>query len=536
MAILYYSAEDRLALATDPLLLAREPEEEVRVDPVEVDELSTYFLRVFDPEAPMARRLDRLPFVKQDGVYPHGLCALSFRNRAGLTRIGPIQLRVTSSKLSEQRYHALLDYLTDRFANLVFSFHTQVGENVRKDRPGQDLPYIEFLFLDRFLLGSPPRIGILSSLLLSDPHRLLERVSRYQPPALVAHTSPGLVEEMLLAPHRLSGLAAHSAAAATNLARRLQERTGRSLFPAEIRAEEKRFTLDTRENRFVKFFLERLLRRVRTLRHALAAESDGYLNPEMGEKLRMLERGLGTLLAAPLWKDVGKMTEVPAGSQVLQKKDAYRQLFRLYCLLYLLTVCNFDALNFRNILETKDIPLLYETWCFFVLKDILDGMARPLSTQPIVVADAREQKVVVGYRVEYPDGIELRYNRTYGAPSESYSHAMRPDLVLHRNDRAMVFDAQFKVADGGAFNWDDIDKMHTYREALKGIAGAFILYPGTSTAAALFRAYAGASEYEGVGAFPLVPGEGGRPLEPQTRAIAKTLAAFLADGSDRSLA
>lgn len=143
---------------------------------------------------------------------------------------------------------------------------------------------------------------------------------------------------------------------------------------------------------------------------------------------------------------------------------------------------------------------------------------------------------MVGYRVAYPDGIELRYNRTYGAPSESYSHAMRPDPVLHRNDRAMVFDAKFKLADGAAFNWDDIDKMHTYREALKGITGAFIFFPGTSATAALFRAHAGASEYEGVGAFPWVPGDGGRPLEPQTRAIAKAIAAFLAGGPDRSLA
>lgn len=141
---------------------------------------------------------------------------------------------------------------------------------------------------------------------------------------------------------------------------------------------------------------------------------------------------------------------------------------------------------------------------------------------------------MVGYRVAYPDGIELRYNRTYGAPGESYSHAMRPDLVLSRNACAMVFDTKFKLANGGACNWDDSDKMHTYREALKGIAGAFILYLGTSNASALFRAHAGASEYEGVGAFPLVSGDGGRPLEPQTRAIAKAIAAFLAGGSDGS--
>lgn len=530
MGILYYSSRDRVALATDPLVLGQEPEAEILPDPVEVDERDSYFIRVFEPEAPMSRCLDRLPFVDSTKIYPHGLRELSFLNRVGLTRIGAINIRVSSSKLSEDRYHSLLGYLSDRFANLVFSFRTPVGENYRKEGIGKDIPYIEFLFLDRFLLGSPSRIGMIASLILSDPHRKLERIHVHRPPAEVAQMNPAVIEEMLLAPHRLVRIGSHPAIASTRLAEKFRARTGYFLFPGEIRSEEKRHIFDTRENRFIKFFLEQLACKVSVLRKSLATEQDGYLNPEIGEKLGILEQTLATFLTAPLWRDVGSMVQVPADSVVLQKKDGYRQLFRLYCLLYLMTVCDFDAPDFRSILETKNIPLLYEYWCFFVLKDILDGLARPLSTGPIVVSNACEQKVILGYRVEYPEGVVLHYNRTYESPVESYSHDMRPDLVIHRDGRGMVFDAKFKVAEDGSFNLDDIDKMHAYRDSLKGIIGAFILYPSQNTDPTLFRAHHGRTDYDGVGAFPLIPDEQGRPSEKQIGSIARAVAIFLAGG------
>ncbi|OIP98544.1 MAG: hypothetical protein AUK55_02825 [Syntrophobacteraceae bacterium CG2_30_61_12] len=102
MAILYYSVKHRVALATNPLLLGQEPEEEVLADPVDLDELAVYFIRVFDPDVPMAKQLDRLPFINKDRFYPHGLRELSLLNHVGLTRIGAINIRVRSAKEPSQ--------------------------------------------------------------------------------------------------------------------------------------------------------------------------------------------------------------------------------------------------------------------------------------------------------------------------------------------------------------------------------------------------------------------------------------------------
>lgn len=50
---------------------------------------------------------------------------------------------------------------------------------------------------------------------------------------------------------------------------------------------------------------------------------------------------------------------------------------------------------------------------------------------------------------------------------------------------------------------EDIDKMHTYREAIQGVTGSFILYPGAQ--AIFYPCHAGSSFIEGVGALALRP-------------------------------
>ena len=52
---------------------------------------------------------------------------------------------------------------------------------------------------------------------------------------------------------------------------------------------------------------------------------------------------------------------------------------------------------------------------------------------------------------------------------------------------------------------EDIDKMHAYRDAISGVHGAFILYPGE--AAAIFNPPTGQGLWHGVGALPLQPND-----------------------------
>jgi uncharacterized protein len=531
MSLIYYNAEKGVALADDPLSLGQEPEGNLCPDPVEVDELGAYFIRFFDPGDENEQWLDRAGFLKKDRVYPGRLQELSFLNRMGLTRIGPIKIIIRSRKLSEEGYRSVLDYIGEKFANLVFSFGTPSGENYRKDQPGSDIPYIEFLFLDRFLLGSPLQLDMISGLILSEPHRKLSRQYLMRPPDAVRSAASTVIENMLTAAHCFVPIDPRRSIAGTSLARRFEKKTGRCFFLSEVYCEEKFNTFDTNENRFIKFVLDHLAKRMTTLQKTLSDRNLGYLNPDIESKLSLLDQKLSCFLSAPLWKDVGNMTHAPANSQVLQKKDGYRQLFRLHCLLYLLSRCDFEARDFENILETKDIPTLYEYWCFFVVKDILDHQAQPVSAQPFVQFDAVQQKLIMGFRIDYSNGATLWFNRTYASPIESYSHELIPDIAITFNSREMILDAKFKGADENGeiakFVTADIDKMHAYRDALAEVEGAFILYPGNKIEPDLFRAHGGKSEYDGVGAFSLKPGKSGKPNESQVTEVAKAIRKFL---------
>ncbi len=531
MTVLYYSAQYRMGISDTPLDLSNEPEQEILPDILEVDDRLTYFLRIFDNQNHLPSWVTDNPFIDPDRVFPGALAELSFLNHVGITRIGPLRIRVKTEKLDEKTYQSLLDFVADRYADLIFSFATSTGENVHKDRPGSDLPYVEFFFLDRFLLGSPKRIDMITARILSDPHTILKWDVNISPPEAVDRIDSKAIQEILRSPQTLERLRPGVGVSRSTLARRLHAKTGDYLFPCFFRTERRKHSFDSHENRFVKFFLRRLAQKVQLLRNALVGKKFGHLNPEIDVKVNELYNSLATFLSASLWEEVGELTWVPANSQVLQKKDGYRELFQLYSLMQLVSKFRFETADFERIVETKDIPTLYEYWCFFVLKDVLDGMAHLTRAAPMVESDQLQEKLVIGLRIDYDNGTSLFYNLSYGHPSESYSHSMRPDFTLCKGGRTLVFDAKFKRPstgkEGTPFDWEDINKMHAYRDALKNVSGAFILYPGDSDESFLFQAHSAVQRYEGVGALVLTPDHDGRPKTPEVDSLRDIISAFI---------
>jgi predicted component of viral defense system (DUF524 family) len=338
----------------------------------------------------------------------------------------------------------------------------------------------------------------------------------------------------------------------THLGRTITHKTGRNLYPTEAIEERKHLTVDTNENRFVKHFLQAVQRRLNGLQNALNPGKKGYLNPDIEQNLETMTKKIGGLLADPLWYDVGTMSFIPFSSQVLQRREGYRQLFQLYSLLQLASVCDFFNRNdFRNLLETKDTPTLFEYWSFFVIKKILDGMLKIRSCGSVVSDNSLEQNVEDGLSIRYEDGITLFFNKTYQGTkgcqpgdslagtkesSESYSHDLRPDIVIEHNNRLLIFDAKFKGERGGFYGDsgdetviscknEDIDKMHCYREAIQGVIGAYILFPGEN--AAIYSAHNATSIYQGVGALPLKPEEGARPVHKHRDDIERIIREFV---------
>ena len=411
---------------------------------------------------------------------------------------------------------------------------------------------VEYLFLKKYLLDGTPNLDGITALILANPHHRLSREFRRNSIDAISEIAPAMLVNMFSAPEGLAVLNPGHPLLSTACGRVLFARTGRRMYPAEAIEERKRHTVDTNENRFVKQLLQSVQRRLKGLATALRGKGGGYLNPDIEIHLDAMERKIGMFLSDPLWSDVGAMHFIPAGSQVLQRREGYRQMFCLYSLLQLATRCCFDEDDFKNLLETKDTPTLFEYWSFFVVKEILDDMFRMTSCETIVPDDPVEQKVRPGIRIRYEGGFSLWFNRTCAGspglfPSEapsgnpginaSYSHNLRPDIVLEKDDKILIFDAKLKGQGGGFYgesekegtitNWkdEDIDKMHCYREAIRNVAGAYILYPGER--AVVYPAHDAARPYEGVGALPLKPEAGALPVQRHREDLQRIIIDFV---------
>ncbi len=548
MTMLVYEPSLRLAFSDNPSF----PDEECAKvtatpisSPLTIEEWRTYFLYFYGDHAPSY--LKQAKFIVRE-LQPY-FWELNFRNFVGLSRIGSIKLFIQNRKISNELYQTLLDELAGYYAALVFDFGSPVGQHYKKSGIGENSAFVEYLFLCKALLHDSPDLDAISDILVYDPHRKLEKVLQVCSVEECHAADIGIVQALINSP--MARLGTGHPLQHSHLGKILNTKIKQSLYPTRASKEKKYLTVDTHENRFVKFLLRNLLAKVESLNAAIGSMAGSYFNPDISTNIELLRKKLGQILTHNIWRDVGEMRFVPASSQVLQRKDGYRHLFRLYSLLQLATHCDFLETDFNNLVEIKDVPTIYEYWCFFKIKSIMDSLTPIHKVSRIVTKCPLSYKMSNGLRIDYACGAQLFFNKSYqgstgvydvtnSAPHEpegdSYSHTLRPDIILVHNGKKLIFDAKYKGQrtgfygesdDGTIQRWrdEDIDKMHTYREAIKGVAGSYILYPGTEEI--MYPRHGGDSLIEGVGALSLRPKTVTEKNKSETINIAYIISTFM---------
>ena len=214
-----------------------------------------------------------------------------------------------------------------------------------------------------------------------------------------------------------------------------------------------------------------------------------------------------------------------------------------------------DKDGMRDLLELKNIALLYELWTFFrLVHEISAVLGSPPVRSERLASDLFQTGFAAGGTFEWDPGVRLVYNQRFSrsrrGQRHSYSVPLIPDIALRvpdgPNADLHLFDAKFRVraltdvglatddedADdektaerAGAFKRADIYKMHAYRDAIPDARSVWILYPGGQFRFFGIPGSGGPSghraasspeglpeEFEGVGAIPVAPvvgGEGG---------------------------
>ena len=305
-------------------------------------------------------------------------------------------------------------------------------------------------------------------------------------------------------------------------------------------------TNDTVENRFLKFVMRQTLQRFtivsQHIRNTIAKSKI------MESKLEEMGEELQRLVSHPFFRNIGIFKGFSQDSLVMKKSINYRTIYQKWIELQ----CGYELEECINKLETKDIAMLYEIWCFLKVKNIVSELlgdkavsqykGKSLTPQFIRDLNWGTHSEVTFLRTE--DNVELA-SVMYNAPvreddsritsaikdTTTFTTQQRPDIVLRLTKRqrdiqyTFLFDAKYRISDSHPDDMDippseAIDQMHRYRDAIyyieptnqkpkREVIGGYVLFPGNYTREELENSrYYNSIKAIGIGAFPLRPSEG----------------------------
>ena len=450
---------------------------------------------------------------------------------------GPqLRFEVISAKLAyEEQYLALLSDLTNKSLALLFDPEAPTQGKLIEADGEQKTPLEKFLLLQASLPLNELRAAM--GMIRARPHSQLESDDRWMPASLATGT--------------------HAMGDPIGRIRWGMNSTGKPV-PMEALERTRRNTTDTTPNRFIKQAIAQFLDACRTIKD----------DPkQFGQRLSSLASELHAEFEqqskTEVIKCAGRLGRIPLENQVLQKRDGYRHYLRSWVIANkTLSIKNLDGKGVLSpTAENRQVPDLYEYWLFFFMAEALEEMQGATDTDrryvkelnpdgaasiTLTKSDAPRLTLKIG-KGETARFVALYYNRSFtpGPGYTSYSLTLRPDYTVEtfpviygetfehcrRSAQALGeitfihFDAKFRIANldlrragdyegADAITHDDdakaedVYKMHTYNEAIRGTAASVILFPGDRPAdGGLNQSFAKYRELiPGVGALAISPG------------------------------
>ena len=315
-----------------------------------------------------------------------------------------------------------------------------------------------------------------------------------------------------------------------------------------FRYEQTENTINTRENRFVKYSLHVLGKKFWEVFGELSALSSD-MDVEERKSLEEYNLLFKRLEGSAFFRKVGEFEGFRQESAVLQQRMGYNKVYKAWLMLK----NSLDLVDGKTDIGTKKIWELYEIWCYLVMKRLIakvlgldlskpnEHVREDKSEMLNTIVKSGMTHVVEFDNVLNGDVIRLEYQHTYNRRSGRYNTStteQRPDIVVtvkKKNQFVLtyLYDAKYRVQDdvkdgeldeGVSIDIADyplpdaINQMHRYRDAIyyamkaearpnaKEIIGGYILFPGRVEGDEILNRYFYQSiEKVNIGAFPLLP-------------------------------
>jgi hypothetical protein len=462
-----------------------------------------------------------LSFLNEPGIFE-----LTFRYTpvGKTTRTDTFSFRVVSPKLdTKDDYNHILSEINAHYNEIVFQYLTLTLQTLQRGgKSNNDVVWLSIF--QKIVEGYVKAI----TFIVNRPHLRQSTEVRYSRADRIKRWTPHMAEKFAIA--------------------EAEKRLDREYFRHEITIN----THNTRENRFVKFTIDRISRRLSSIvakikeRNAKAKEADKIDDSEF-DKLDGYIASLRKLGNSSLLRNL-RGEPLRSESMVLQKRTGYAQVYRYWLILQK----GIDLLDGANPIGVRPIWELYELWCFLKMRqmvaDILNlhfDNPEEITENPMPMIKPFEdnnQEHTVFYHSKDGSKVRLHYQHTYKRSSGEIHTATtenRPDIVLtivkpDGFELTYLFDAKYRLHDDHKLNEEDrkeladakgadfppsdaINQMHRYRDAIyygsdnshhsaKEIIGGYILFPGRGDNDSVRKRYYYQSiESVNIGAFPLLP-------------------------------
>ncbi|MFD2611290.1 DUF2357 domain-containing protein [Paenibacillus gansuensis] len=444
---------------------------------------------------------------------------LSFRNFVGHTIFCGQPYTVSSDKMSKEDIHDMNRFISSRIALLPYYDHNPVRSYWAENAEEEAYRLHQWHLLREALFREWEGATLQDwwKLIDHDPHHRIDNEVVSSPIWSVRTVYPETLEGIAKHPETWVPIPKSSGLSLTAIAGR-HTMQGQAYFPATAIERINRLTFDTAENRMMKLILDQFVELTEWMADRLSRDKHSiYGKFEIRDENKKIQDELTELLMSGWVQDIAELHSIPRASTVLLRKAGYRQWYSFYQHWLLGGKFPMPEDWIRTLVDTRDIAKIYEYWCFFMVTDKIERIWRgPPSAILRIEGWDESGRLTQGIRLDFaaPNRtLSVYYNKCFGGGQQSYSQNYSPDISVDSEGRWHHFDAKFKFEESPsgvkAAKKEDIDKMHTYRDAIRNTETVWVLYPDSEPMPPRFHSVNGSHNYDaGVGSIALSPNNG----------------------------
>lgn len=447
------------------------------------------------------------------------LGVLDFSSDIGYTNIDIFKGSHKVLSITLEVFPSKIDYFKD-YKELIHEINEEISSMAFKLL---DITYLQSNLVDVSHQTNTEYINILAHI-FDDLIKALEVVeSRFKFNVISNNRITNIHKARRISKATRSYLRLHSELLVKNDNGFINNGTGKYI-PIKVIEENKTTTIDIFENRFVKYMIQRIIRRLSYIERFINVRDnreDSYLR-FIKEKKKILNLHL-----KKHFKSISNLTGKKSMSLIFQMAPGYKQLYTKYSVLNKGLDLGDDLFK----VTPKKLYSLYEMWCYIKIHRILIELGYDIEEYGILgykdngmyLSLSQDSEAKMVYK-NNRNKLELWYNKSYSSPTTN----QRPDTSLYikkinneEDNRIYIFDAKYRVMvdNNGQVGpmEEDINVMHRYRDSIVSkmgndfqykyeTFGAYVMFPYGDEERFRNHKFYKSIEEVNVGAFPMLPG------------------------------